>query len=239
MANIASSRRFWDEKACENAFWYVSSSGPYANRDTTQFWASGPAIWAEIKRATGYQPSASDTVVEVGCGVGRITRALAGEVGACHACDLSEAMLAHARAAAPANVQFRQTDGRSLHPLGDGIADLALAYCVFQHLPDEATLRANLEEMARVTKPGGWIIFTTSPRDWKSRLLPLARLRAALTARLRRGGPRGTYRKEWVGIRPSRRRVEQLSPLPLAFCALPHGRWLYWGRKPENAGPAS
>ncbi len=236
MANLASSKQFWEEKARENALWYVSSTGPYANRDASEFWAAGTAIWEEIKQTVGYRPTAADTVVEVGCGVGRLTRAITAEVALCHAFDISEGMLAHARLGLGGNAHLHLTGGSSLRPIGDGVANLALAYCVFQHLPSDDVLAGNLVEMLRVTKPGGLIVFTTSPKDWRSLLLPLARTRGALRAAWRATGPRDTYKKEWVGIRPSRKRVERLCPVPLQFHELPHGRWLYWGRKLAGAG---
>ncbi|MGH9475062.1 MAG: class I SAM-dependent methyltransferase [Terriglobales bacterium] len=235
MADLASSKAFWESKARENAHWYISSYGPYSDRDESLFWASGSAIWEEIKRETGYRPAQTDTVVEVGCGVGRLTRALAAEVGRCHAFDISAEMLARARAAVPCNVALHLAGGRSLHPVQDNAVDLVLAYCVFQHLPGEDVLSANLAEMVRVAKPGALLAFTTSPRDWKALLLPLSRVKGALLAPFTAGAPQGTYKKEWVGIRPSRRRVQRLCPLPMQFRSLPNGRWLYWGRKPVTA----
>lgn len=236
MADLASSKRFWEEKAKENPLWYVSSYGSFAHRDAAQFWQSGDRIWREIKREAGYRPTATDTVIEVGCGVGRLTRAIATEVAVCHAFDISEAMLARAREAIGRGVAFHLASGASLRPVGDSVADLVLAYSVFQHLPNEAALGANLAEMVRVAKPGALIVFTTAPKDWRSRLLPLSRVKSVLMAAFRRTGPKGTYKKEWVGIRPSRTRVERLCPMRLEFRALPGERWLYWGRKPAIVG---
>jgi hypothetical protein len=81
MSGLEASRQFWDEKARENPYWYVSSAGPYEGRNLAEFWASGPKIWNDLKSASGYLPTPSDTVVEIGCGVGRLTRAIAPEVG--------------------------------------------------------------------------------------------------------------------------------------------------------------
>ena len=90
---LEASHRFWNEKARENPYWYVSSFGPYEGRDLAEFWASGPRIWNDLKNAIGYAPSPAHTVVEIGCGVGRLTRALAPEVGRVEAFDISEEML--------------------------------------------------------------------------------------------------------------------------------------------------
>src|ERR1019366_7570372 len=103
MSGLEASRQFWDEKARENPYWYVSSAGPYEGRNLAEFWASGPKIWNDLKSASGYQPKRNDIVVEIGCGVGRLTRAIAPEVGRVFAFDLSAEMLAIARSSLEAD----------------------------------------------------------------------------------------------------------------------------------------
>jgi SAM-dependent methyltransferase len=230
VATLKSSKDFWEEKARENPYWYVSTYGPYANRNQSEFWTSGEAIWGELKERVGYQPERSHTVAEIGCGVGRLTRAIVQDGVILHSFDISAGMLACAKEAVPSGASFHLTDGSSLRPMSDRSADLVLAYCVFQHLPSERVLSDYLVEMVRVAKPGGRIAFTTSPHDWRTYLLPLARAKAALIARIRADGPKGLYKKEWVGIRPSRHRVRALCPIPLQFVRLPGDRWLYFGK---------
>ena len=67
-----------------------------------------------LKRETGYAPSPRHTVVEIGCGIGRLTRAIAPEVGRVIAMDISENMLAIAREANLPNVDFIEASGFSL-----------------------------------------------------------------------------------------------------------------------------
>lgn len=224
-------RSFWNRAAEENPYWYVSSYGRYnANRNLDEFWASGGAIWSDIKRVIGYAPESSDTVVEIGCGVGRLTRVIAPEVGRVMALDISEKMLAIARQANLPNVDFRVAQGFALPGIPDRSVNLSLGYCVFQHLPSLTALKSYLSEMHRVTKPGGTIAFTLTPRNWKTWLLPVLRLRAYLREHLSSGGPKGVYRKEWVGIRPSTSAVSGISPIQLQRRALDPGRILYFGR---------
>lgn len=223
---------FWNRAADENPYWYVSSYGAYAaDRNLEEFWASGRAIWNDVKRVTGYAPTPDDTVVEIGCGVGRLTRAIAPEAGRVIAIDISERMLAIAREANLPNADFRKAEGFSLPGIPDGSVDLALGYCVFQHLPSHDALRSYLTEMHRVTKRGGLIAFTLAPRDWKTWLLPALRARAYLRERLSSEGPKGVYRKEWVGIRPSTSAVSRVSPIPLKREPLDADRILYFGRR--------
>ena len=100
----------------------------------------GGAIWNDIKRVTGYAPRTGDTVVEIGCGVGRLTRAIAPEVGLLIALDISERMLAIACQANLPNDDFRPAEGFTLPGIPDKLVDLALGYCVFQHLPSHKTI---------------------------------------------------------------------------------------------------
>lgn len=224
-------RSFWNRAAEENPHWYVSSYGRYdADRNLDEFWASGRTIWSDIKRVIGYTPESSDTVVEIGCGVGRLTRVIAPEVGRVMALDISEKMLAIARQANLPNVDFRVAQGFALPGIPDRSVNLSLGYCVFQHLPSLTALKSYLSEMHRVTKPGGTIAFTLTPRNWKTWLLPVLRLRAYLREHLSSGGPKGVYRKEWVGIRPSTSAVSGISPIQLQRRALDPGRILYFGR---------
>ena len=224
---------FWNRAAEDNPYWYVSSHGSYdADRNLEEFWASGRTIWADIKRAVGYTPSPTDTVVEIGCGVGRLTRAMAPEVGRVIALDISESMLAIARQSKLSNVDFRMARGFSLPGISDGSIDLAIGYCVFQHLPSHAALKSYVDEMCRITNPErGMIAFTLTPRNWKIWLLPILRAKAYLREHLSSAGPKGIYRKEWVGIRPSSSDVSMISPIPFQCHPFDADRVLYFGRR--------
>ncbi|MGH9488646.1 MAG: class I SAM-dependent methyltransferase [Terriglobales bacterium] len=209
----------------------MSSYVDYSQPDLESFWRSGVMIWDEIKRYASYIPARTGTVVEIGCGLGRVTRAMASEAGTVDAFDISPEMIDRAAIGAPANVRFHVTSGDNLYPALSNSAELVLAYLVFQHLPNEQAYARCLQEMVRVAKPGGKVVFTTSPRDWNAYALPLLRARAYAAKLLRSDGPKGLYRPEWTGIRPSAARTMGLSPIPLTMTALPNRRWLYCGTK--------
>lgn len=81
-----------------------------------------------------------------------------------------------ARQANLPNVDFRVAQGFALPGIQDKWVDLSLGYCVFQHLPSRTALKSYLSEMHRVTKAGGMVAFTLTPRDWRTWLLPLCAL---------------------------------------------------------------
>lgn len=227
--HLTSCRRFWNSKARENPYWYVSSYGPYKDRNLDEFWASGEQIWNEIKQATGYRPQSVDHVVEIGCGLGRITRAIAKDAGKVDAFDISPEMIHRAKQNGIENVNFQVNDGASLD-LPPAWADAVVAYCVFQHLPSLRFLGEYLRETMRVAKPGALIAFTTCARNWKDTFLGVMRAKAFLKGMVGLQ-PAGLHSAAWLGIRPSRHEVESVCPFPLAFVPLKNDRWLYYGEK--------
>jgi SAM-dependent methyltransferase len=59
----------------------------------------------------------------------------------------------------PEDVAFKQADLDSMRlPLADGVADATAAVEVIEHLENP---RAFMRELARVTKPRGWVVVTT------------------------------------------------------------------------------
>jgi SAM-dependent methyltransferase len=95
-------------------------------------------------------------VVEVGCGPGRMTGALAERFDRVLALDVSPAMLARARAAVPSErVEFREISGERLDGVADASADVVVCYLVLQHLPTRAHVLGYLREFRRVLATDG------------------------------------------------------------------------------------
>lgn len=95
------------------------------------------------------------TCVEIGCGAGRMTSALAARFRDVVAVDVSPAMIERAAAAVDApNVRFL-VSGRTLDGVPDGSADAVVCFGVFQHLPTHAHVQQMLREIARVLAPEG------------------------------------------------------------------------------------
>ena len=94
--------------------------------------------------------------VEVGCGPGRMTQAVAERFDRVVAVDVSPAMVERARAAVTAaNVEIFAVPGDRLAGIADGSADVVVCYLVLQHLPSRSVVLAYLREFARVLAPGG------------------------------------------------------------------------------------
>ncbi len=90
-------------------------------------------------------------VLEVGCGTGRLLGPIAGFARRAIGVDLSTGMLAHARRRGLEVVQGSAT----ALPIASASVDVACAFKVLAHVPDVA---GALAEMARVVRPGGWVL---------------------------------------------------------------------------------
>jgi len=109
-----------------------------------------------LLKTLGFQPHSS--VVDVGCGSGRLARQLASWLtGAYLGTDILDPLLDHARKICGRNDwEFVKTDGQKI-PWADETADLVCAFSVFTHITHEETWRY-VVEAKRVLKPGGSIV---------------------------------------------------------------------------------
>jgi ubiquinone/menaquinone biosynthesis C-methylase UbiE len=103
-------------------------------------------------------------ILEIGCGIGRMTRELANIFGEVYATDVSAEMIKQARTRLEdwTNVHLYETNGLDLAELPSGHFDLVFSAYVFQHVPSAEVIRANLTEAYRVLKPGGVLKFQTN-----------------------------------------------------------------------------
>jgi ubiquinone/menaquinone biosynthesis C-methylase UbiE len=115
-----------------------------------------------------------DTVLEIGCGPGYFSRAIAAAVpeGSLVLFDLQLAMLDLARQRLPAfaNIHFIQGDASSL-PFPEASFDAALLVLVLGEVPDQDQCIA---EVARVLTKDGSVTFAESRRD--SDFIPIGQL---------------------------------------------------------------
>jgi ubiquinone/menaquinone biosynthesis C-methylase UbiE len=95
-------------------------------------------------------------VLDIGCGIGLIDRALEGSVKALDGIDMSSVSIDYARGQAT-RTKFHAYGGEFL-PFETDRFDAAFASCVLHHVP-VAQRPAFVKEMMRVIRPGGAAIF--------------------------------------------------------------------------------
>lgn len=192
------SERFWDERARENALYFVDNRLSYSDPDDDAFWRGGEEVLERTLAVVGLDPGPDETVVDIGCGVGRMTRALSRRVGRVIGIDVSSEMLARAREANAGydNIEWLHGDGASLAGIDDASVDGCYSFVVFQHLPSAEMTLGYVREMARVLRPGGWALFHVSTDPAVHRQRPPLRDRIkALVGR----APRGQTNRAWLG----------------------------------------
>lgn len=157
-------RAYWDGKARENAMYYIHSLLDYSRVDEAEFWSSGRDNLDRTLEIFDRRIGADDRVVEIGCGIGRITRAIAERAASVVAIDVSSEMVNRCRQALGGldNVSVLLGSGSDLSGIPDATADVVYSFIVFQHVPDPRITCQYIRDMGRVLRPGGWAIFQVS-----------------------------------------------------------------------------
>jgi len=168
-------RQDWDQRARENARYYVATA--HDQWSDEEFFRSGQTTLEEQilndleNVCQGLDPKAM-RVLEIGCGAGRVTRALAGFFGQVYAVDISREMVRRARRALKhsPNARVFRNNGKDLSAVREhwwnrfGIGprpqfDFAFSCIVFQHIPSRKIIEDYVREVNRALRPGGLFKF--------------------------------------------------------------------------------
>lgn len=138
-----------------------------ASRTLTAIYLTPDVVAQRDKVLALLAPKAGEAALDIGCGPGLTTEALAHAVGASGSVvgvDIAPPMLAIARqrCAALSQVSFDRADVMRL-PWEDGRFDVALASQVYEYVEQIDTA---LAELARVIRPGGRAVLVDT--DWES-----------------------------------------------------------------------
>lgn len=154
----------WDTRAKENARYYVATGNKHWSDD--EFFESGERTVAEEiltdlgNICQGREPRQM-RVLEIGCGAGRVTRALAKFFGEVHAVDVSGEMVQLAKLAVAdlGNASIYQNNGRDLSVVPEISFDFAFSMIVFQHIPSREIIENYVREVQRLLRPGALFKF--------------------------------------------------------------------------------
>lgn len=186
-----------------SAFW--DAHGPY--RTLHQI---NPARLQFIERFVDLQGL---RVLDVGCGGGILSEALAERGATVVGIDLAESALQAAEAhLAGQAVEYRLESSRDAAARGESF-DAVTCMEMLEHVADPAAV---LRDIHALLKPGGWAFFSTVNRTMK------ARLGAVYAAEyLLRLVPQGTHQYDWF-IRPAElaRMATRAGLTPVAFCGM-------------------
>jgi ubiquinone/menaquinone biosynthesis C-methylase UbiE len=155
----------WNELAQLDPHWAILTAPGkrFGGWDSDEFFATGTAqasAFMERVEELGL-PQARERALDFGCGLGRMTRALARHFGECVGVDISEEMIRGARDANAdvAGVSFEVNQATDLLRFDDRSFDLVYSMIVLQHVPDRAAIESYVREFCRILRPGGLAVF--------------------------------------------------------------------------------
>lgn len=124
-----------------------SGKSPWTDAD---FYELGRRDWndfAQHWKRYGLDPS---TVVEIGCGAGRLTKHMASAFGHIHALDISSGMIEYAKARIQdSNITFHLVDGNAIPLPNDSVTSVFSTH-VFQHFDSIDTVSSYFKDISRV-----------------------------------------------------------------------------------------
>jgi len=130
-----------------------------------------PTIASRIARSLSLRECGDAPYLDVGCGTGNYTCALAAIGGRWHGVDVSRTMLDKA-AAKSSRIEWRMASALAL-PFADATFDGAVCTLAIHHFPE---IRAPFREVHRVMSSGCFVLFTSFPEQmrgyWLCRYFP-------------------------------------------------------------------
>lgn len=117
-----------------------------------------------------HAPLQGKTVLDVGCGGGILTHAMAASGADATGVDLATKSLKIAKlhaleTGAKHREQYREISVEQLAQECPGSFDVVTCMEMLEHVPDPGSVVA---ACAQLVKPGGWVFFSTINRNWKS-----------------------------------------------------------------------
>lgn len=157
-------REDWEQLAEADALWAVlTAPGAKGGRwSAEEFFATGEAEIAAVEaRLTDLgRPARRERALDFGCGVGRLTRALARRFDRAVGVDIAAGMVEQARRLNDRvpNVEFICNDAPDLACL-EGDFDLVYSNIVLQHLASPRDIERYVGEFLRLTREDGLVVF--------------------------------------------------------------------------------
>jgi SAM-dependent methyltransferase len=152
-------RKQWDEIANRNPFFGIDAITEFeqTNIDTSLFWQRGREAVDGFLENLQLGDTSKWTMVEIGCGLGRMTHRFAQKFNKVYAVDVSLAMLEKARSIWKefSNIEFILGSGADLKPIKTNTTDFVFSFIVLQHVLEEAVVLNYIREAARVLHPAG------------------------------------------------------------------------------------
>ncbi|HET9181308.1 MAG TPA: class I SAM-dependent methyltransferase [Candidatus Angelobacter sp.] len=165
MSSLRQLQKTWEGLAQADPFWAICCDPErrQGRWSREEFFATGKHEIESVLQCVDSLGLAVDRhapALDFGSGVGRLTQALAAYFPECHGVDISPTMVHLAEEFNPdiARCKFLVNEQRDLRCFKRDHFGFVYSSIVLQHIPPRHS-RLYLEEMVRVTKPGGILVF--------------------------------------------------------------------------------
>jgi SAM-dependent methyltransferase len=166
MSDIETSEAFWNSLAENDPLWAILSDPTRRGGrwDLGTFFRSGAreisTLIYQLEHLVGSQRVERNRALDFGCGVGRLTQALAAYYGAVVGIDVSSKMIEHARRLNRYGdrVAYVHNKSEDLARFENGTFDLIYSDLVLQHMPPANAL-VYIREFLRLLSPRGLLVF--------------------------------------------------------------------------------
>lgn len=165
MGPLKRGQQRWEALARTDGLWAICADPEKRNGKWSreEFFATGKkevdAVLARV-RSLGLEPDPTSRALDFGCGVGRLTRALAPHFRECWGVDISSTMVANAidyNRDVP-NCHFCINQAEHLRIFPGHYFGFIYSSIVLQHI-ELKLVKRYLREMVRVLRPGGVLVF--------------------------------------------------------------------------------
>jgi len=146
----------WDARAKQNAmYWVLTEKDDWKEED---FYKRGEEdvgryVLPFLKNKGILENSDSMVGLDIGCGLGRLTKALQPFFFHVIGVDISSEIIKQAQEKLP-SMEFHTSQANSL-PLSNESVDYVFSFISFQHFPSKKYVLASFQEVRRVLKKGG------------------------------------------------------------------------------------
>jgi SAM-dependent methyltransferase len=190
MTGLSAIRNAWNDLAERDALGAILTDPAKAGGgwSLAEFMATGLAEIDTVMKhlsAIGHSPEFGGIALDFGCGVGRLTQAMARQFAFCVGIDISRRMIETAESLNQHEHCSYVAAGGPHLPFDEGTFSFIYSNIVLQHVPHKFAI-GYLQEFERVLKPGGILLFGVQDRfaapDLSSRI---ERLRHILHLRSR------------------------------------------------------
>ena len=167
----------WNVLGKDDPLWVVLTdpSKKGGRWEPSEFFASGiqeiEAVLADIEQLDG--SFGRGRALDFGCGVGRLSQALADHFDEVHGVDISPSMIGHAERfnQHPGKCHFHLNGCDNLKIFSDDHFDFIYSNITLQHIEGRFA-KQYIREFIRVLKPGGLAVFQVVKPGWLRALVP-------------------------------------------------------------------